>query len=54
MTGFGLGAATGLMEITSDQAARCDFGKLFVPIGLLKMIVVDADGRFDRIFKKTF
>ena len=46
MTVFGIGAATGLKEITSYQAALWDLGKLFVPFGLLKMIVVDADGFF--------
>ena len=45
MTGFGLGEATGMKEITSDQAARWDFGNFFV---------VDADGIFSGIFKKTF
>ena len=30
------------------------FGNFFVPFGLPKMIVVDADGLFDGIFKKTF
>ena len=54
MTGFGIGAATGMKEITSDQAARWDFGNFFVPFGLPKTIVVDADGFFAGTFKKTF
>ena len=31
-----------------------DFGKLFVPFGLPKMIVADADGLFPGMSKKTF
>ena len=46
MTGFGLGVASGMKEITSNQAARWDFGNFFVPFGLPKIIVVDADGLF--------
>ena len=46
MTGFEIGASIDLKEITSDQATRWDFGKLFVPFGIPKMIVVDADGLF--------
>ena len=54
MTGSGLRAATELKEITSDQAARWDFGNFFVPFGIPKMIVVDADGLFAEMFKKIF
>ena len=54
MTVFGIGEATGLKQITSDQAARWSFGNFFFPFGLPKIIVVDADGLFDRIFKKAF
>ena len=43
-----------MKEITSFHAARWDFGNFFVPFGLPKMIVVDADGLFSGIFKKTF
>ena len=46
MTGFGLGAAIGIDEITSDQAARWAFGNFFVSFGLPKMIAVDADRLF--------
>ena len=46
MTGFGIGAAIVLKEITSDQAAQWAFGNLFFPFGIPKMIVVDADGNF--------
>ena len=46
MTGFGLGSAIGLKEITSDQAARWAFVKFFIPFGILRMIVVDANGFF--------
>ena len=46
MIGFGISAATGMKEITSDQAVRWAFGNFFVPFGLPKMIVVDADGLF--------
>ena len=51
---FGLGAAIGLKKITSDQAAQWDFGKKCVPFGLPKINVVDADGLFSGIFRKTF
>ena len=44
MTVFGLGSAIFLKEIKSDQAARWGFGNFFVPFGLPKMIVVDANG----------
>ena len=54
MTGFGIGSAIGLKEITSDQAARWDFVNFFVPFGLTKFIVVDSDGLFPGMFKKTF
>ena len=43
---FGLGAYIGLKEITPDQVSLWDFGKLFVPFWLLKVIVVHADGIF--------
>ena len=43
-----------MKEIKLDQAARWDFGFFFVSFGMTKMIVVDADGSFDGIFKKTF
>ena len=43
-----------MKEITSDQAARWDFGNFFVLFGLPKMIVVDADGIYSEIFKKNF
>ena len=46
MTKFGLGEATGLKEITPYQATLWDFGNIFVPFGLPKMIVVDTDGIF--------
>ena len=46
MTGFGLAAATGMKEVTSDQAAQWSFRNFFVPFGLPKFIVVDADGIF--------
>ena len=46
MTGFGLAAATGMKEITSDQNTIWAFGNLSVPFGLPKMIAVDADGLF--------
>ena len=54
MTGFGLWAAIGMEKITSDQFERWDFGNFFVLFGLPKMIVVDADGIFSGISKKTF
>ena len=31
-----------------------DFGSFFVPFGLTKMIVADADGIFAGIFKNSF
>ena len=43
-----------MKEIPSDSSAQCDFGNLFVPFVIPKIIVVDADGIFARIFKKTF
>ena len=51
---FGLEADNGMKEITSDQAIRWDFGDLFVPFGIPKMIDVDAGGLFPGMFKKTF
>ena len=51
---FGLGAASGLKEIISDQVARWDFGNLFVPFGTPKIIGIDADGLFSGMFKKNF
>ena len=54
MTIFGLGSAIGMKEITSDQAALWDFGNFFVPFRIPKMIVVDANGIFSGILKKTF
>ena len=54
MTGFGIGVANGMKKITSDQAAKWAFENSFVPFGLPKIIVVDADGLFSVIFKKTF
>ena len=54
MTVFGLGSASGLKKITSDQVVRWDFGNFFVPFGLPKIMVVNADGVFAGMFKKTF
>ena len=54
ITGFGIGSATRLKEITSYRAAQWDFGNLFVPFGIPKMIVVDADGIFSGIYGMTF
>ena len=54
MTVFQLLAAIVLKEITSDQAVQWYFGNLFVPFGLLKMIVVNADGFFAWIFRENF
>ena len=57
MKGFGLGAVIGLKETTSYQVAQWTFGKFLVPLGIPKIIVVDADGlflEFSRIlFKKS-
>ena len=53
MTAFGLGAANGMKEITSDQASRWDFGNFFVPFGILKMIGVNADGHFSGMSKNN-
>ena len=46
MTGFGIIAVTGINEITSDQVAQWVFVDFFVPLGVPKMIVVDADRLF--------
>ena len=54
MTGFEIEAATVMREITSDQAARWDFGNFFVPFGIPKIIVVDADGLFAGVFENNF
>ena len=54
MTGFWLGSASGLKEIISDQVAHWSFGNVFVPSGITKIIVVDTDGGFPGLFKKTF
>ena len=54
MTRFGIGSSIGMKKITSDQAARWYFVNLFVPFGLPKMIVVDADGFFYGMLKNSF
>ena len=36
---------------TSDQVASWYFSTLFVPYGLPKLIIVDADGFFNGVFK---
>ena len=54
MKGFGLGAVIGLKETTSYQVAQWTFGKFLVPLGIPKIIVVDADGLFPGMFKKNF
>ena len=54
MIEFCIGAASGPKEIISDQVIRWDFGEFFVPFELPKMIVVDTDGLFAGIFRKTF
>ena len=38
----------------SDQVSQWDFGKLFVPFGILKFIVVDAYGLFAVMYKNNF
>ena len=54
MIGFGLGPYTGMKEITSYQATQWNFGNLFVPFGLQKMIFADVDFLLAGILKKTF
>ena len=54
MTEFSLVAAIGLKEITSYHVTWWSFGNFFFPFGLTKMIIVDADGLFDGMFKKNF
>ena len=54
MTVFGLGAATGMKEITSEQVARWTFENFFVTFRLPKMIVVDVDGPFAGMLNKHF
>ena len=46
MPGFGLGAASGLNQITSNQVTGCAFGNFFFTFGITKMIVVYGDGIF--------
>ena len=46
MKGFGIGEAIGMKQNTSYQISRWDFGNFFVPFGIPKMIVVDADRLF--------
>ena len=43
MTVFGIGSASGLKQIELDQATRWYFGNFFVPFGLPKIIVVEAN-----------
>ena len=43
-----------MKKIKSYQVAIWDFGNFFVPFGIPKIIVVDADGIFAGMFKKTF
>ena len=54
MPGFGLGEASELKVVTSDQVAQWNLRNVFFPFGPPKIIVVDADGLFAGIFKKTF
>ena len=53
MPGFGLVESSGLKSITADQFTLWHFGNFFVPFGIPKMIVVDADGPFVVIFNNT-
>ena len=54
MSEFWLGESIGLKEISSDQVTQWAFENFSVPFGLPKMIVVDANGHFAGIFKRTF
>ena len=54
MTWFGLGPSSGLNEIISNQVKQWDFGNFLVPFGVIKIIVVDSDGLFAGMSKKTF
>ena len=53
MTVFEIVTSIGLKEITSDQVARWYFGNFFVPFGIPKLIVLDADGFFSVMFNNT-
>ena len=44
MTEFGLISASGLKEIKSNQVSRWNFVNFFVPFGIPKIVLVDADG----------
>ena len=54
MTVFGIVSDSVLKDIKLYQVACWDFGNFFVLFGIPKMIIVDADGLFSGIFKKTF
>ena len=53
MTRFGIVSYSGMKDIKSDQVTWWYFGNFFVPFGFKKFIVVDADGYFSGLFKKT-
>ena len=46
MTVFGIGSTIVFKEITSDHFSQWYFGSFFVPFGIPKIVVVDADGLF--------
>ena len=54
MKGFKIVPASGLNCIISDQVARCDYGNLFFPFEISKMIVVDKYGIVSGMFRKIF
>ena len=54
MTEFGIVSATGMKEITPDQAVQWAFGNFFAPFGISKIIVVNADGLFSGIYRNIF
>ena len=51
---FGLGTDAGMKDIKAYQAAQWSFEKYFVRFRIPKVILMDADGFFSRMFKKTF
>ena len=50
----GIRASSRLKEITSEQVTRWAFVNFFVPFWIPKIIVVDVDGIFSFMFKKSF
>ena len=54
MTGFGIGSAIVLNDITSQQLSQWYFVNFLVLFGLPKLIFVGADGIFEGMFNNNY